>query len=53
MSKQIKYREGPKAMESFKSMAIALFKAPKTGGRKTKKSSKSPIQRKRKSSDKD
>jgi hypothetical protein len=30
--------EGSKALENFESMATAIFKAPKTGGRKTRKS---------------
>ena len=30
--KQPEYVEGPKAMENFEHMAIAIFKAPKAGG---------------------
>jgi len=48
------YREGPKAQENFERMAVAIFKAPKAGGRKTrKKSSKTASGRKLKNSDKD
>jgi len=52
--KQPEYIEGPKAMENFERMAIAIFKAPKAGGRKTrKKSSKTASERKLKSPDRD
>ncbi len=52
--KEVKYTEGPKALENFERMATALFKVPKAGGRKTgKKSSKSDSSRKPKPSDKD
>jgi hypothetical protein len=48
------YREGPKALKDFEQLAAALFKAPKTGGRKVpKESSKNASGRKSKPSDKD
>src|SRR5258708_6334354 len=37
--KEPEYTEGPKAMENFERMAKAIFKAPKAGGRKTRKKS--------------
>jgi hypothetical protein len=50
--KHAEYIEGPKAMENFERMATAIFKAPKAGGRKTrKKSSKTASERKLKSPD--
>ena len=52
--KQPEYTEGPKALENFEKMATAVFKAPKTEGRKTrKKSSKTASERKPKNRDKD
>jgi hypothetical protein len=52
--KQPEYVEGPKAMENFERMAVAIFKAPKANGRKTrKKSSKTTSERKLKNSDRD
>jgi len=52
--KEPEYTEGPKAMENFEKMAVAIFQAPKAGGRKTrKKSSKTANERKPKSDDKD
>jgi hypothetical protein len=51
--KQPEYTEGPKALENFERMATALFKVPKAGGRKTKKSSKNARECKPKNSDKD
>lgn len=45
--KQPEYTEGPKAMENFAKMAVAIFQKPKAGGRKTrKKSSKNASERK-------
>ncbi len=52
--KQPEYIEGPKALENFERMAVAIFKAPKAGGRKTRrKSSKTASERKPKRSDRD
>ncbi len=48
------YTEGPKAVENFEKMAVAIFQAPKPEGRKTrKKSSKKASERKPEVSDKD
>jgi hypothetical protein len=41
--KQPEYTEGPKAIENFELMAAAIFKAPKSGGRKTRKKSSKTI----------
>jgi len=52
--KEPEYTEGPKALENFEKMAIALFQKPKAGGRKTtKKSSKKASERKPENSDRD
>jgi hypothetical protein len=48
------YTEGPKALENFEKMAVAIFQKPKAGGRKTrKKSSKKASERKPENHDKD
>jgi len=52
--KQPEYFEGPKAVENFEKMAVAIFQKPKAEGRKTtKKSSKKASERKLENSDKD
>jgi len=52
--KTTEYVEGPEAMKNFERMAIAIFKAPKAGGRKPrKKSSKTASERKLKNPDRD
>lgn len=52
--KELEYTEGPKALENFEKMAVAIFQKPKAGGRKTrKKSSKTASEGKPKNSDKD
>jgi hypothetical protein len=52
--KQPEYTEGPEAVKNFERLAMAIFKAPKVGGRDTaKKSSKKAKGRKPKTSGKE
>jgi len=49
--KQPEYREGPEALENFKSLATAILQAPPK--KKKKQAKKSASQRRPKKSDKD
>jgi hypothetical protein len=54
LKRELEYIEGPKAVENFEKLAAAIFKAPETVERKTrKKSSKTASQRKPKKTDTD
>jgi len=52
--KEPEYSEGPKAVENFEKMAMAIFQKPKAEGRKPrKKSNKAASERKPENHDKD